>query len=72
MLPTRLLAAASAVASGSAAKARTAASCFCTSGQALRAQGQHGVDFLGAVALLAQAAGQAVGDEVGQMQPMRR
>ena len=63
MLPMRLLAAASAGASGSAAKARTAASRFGDLGQALRPQRQHGVDLLRAVALLAQAAGEAVVDE---------
>ena len=63
MLPMRLLAAASAGASGSAAKARTAASRFGDIAEALRAQCQHRVDFLRAVALLAQAAGKAVVDE---------
>ena len=60
----RLLAAASAAASGSAAKARTAASTLRHVAQALRRGDQHGVDFLRAVALLAQAAGEAVVDEV--------
>ncbi|MNV61062.1 hypothetical protein D3C71_1535540 [compost metagenome] len=34
--------------------------------QTLRAQGQHGVHLLGAEALLTQAAGEAVVDEVGE------
>ncbi len=34
--------------------------------QALRTQGQHGIDFLRAVALLAQLASEAVVDEIGQ------
>jgi hypothetical protein len=57
MLPIRLLAAASAGASGNAAKARTASQSLGDLAQALRLQREHGIDFLGAIALLAQGAG---------------
>ena len=67
MLPTRLLAAASAGASGSAANARTRGQALRQLGPALRAQLQHGIDLLRAVALLAQVADQALAQEQRQL-----
>ena len=66
MLPIRLLAAASARRLGQGREGAHRGQPLDHVAQALRPQRQHGVDFLGAVALLAQRAGQALVDEIRQ------